>query len=161
MAATPARYDRAVGEPAATVSAPDRRQELAVDGKAAEGRLHGSRYRKRTVWIRPRISRGKSFSLRVRVDCASGHTGVGRDLPSSQKSGATIESPAILQRLPLTRQPNGVTATVRVFRDMGYNIKAIAVQQQAVFFGVEAGMIEGFPFHGAEGFAKGRTTRKQ
>lgn len=45
MAATPARYDRAVGEPAATVSAPDRRQELAVDGKAAEGRLHGSRYR--------------------------------------------------------------------------------------------------------------------
>lgn len=29
---------------------------------------------------------------------------------------------------------------------MGYNIKAILVEQQAVFVGVEAGMIEGLPF---------------
>jgi hypothetical protein len=66
----------------------------------------------------------------------------------------------VKQDLPLTRQPDGAPAAVSVFRNMGHNIKAIPVEQQAVFVGVEAGMIEGFPFQRAYSFAKGGTARE-
>ena len=78
--------------------------------------------------------------------------------PGRCAPGAGFRNCATPSRLPLTRQPDRAPAAVGVFHNMGHNIKAVPVEQQAVFVGVEAGMIEGFPFQRADRLAKGGTT---
>jgi hypothetical protein len=48
---------------------------------------------------------------------------------TAPKCVAEVRISATPSRLPLTRQPDRVPATVRVFRNMGHNIKAIPVEQ--------------------------------